>query len=197
MRMDIGQELTAREIVNCWSEEEIGAILKEYGEERYWKRIARSIVSARRDGVVDTTDKLTGIVLASVPGAARRQPIHPSTRVFQALRIAVNGELTSLEKALPKVVELLKPDGRFAIISYHSLEDRIVKRAFAALAKGCICPPDFPVCKCGRKPTVQLITRRVVRAGNEEVRSNPRARSAKMRVCERHGSEEQRVFAQT
>ena len=185
MRMDRGQELTAHEIVNKWPEEEIGRVLREYGEERRWKRISGAIAKARSGGPVETTLGLAEIVQRALPPRGRGQKIHPATRTFQALRIAVNGELEDLEAALPGAVGLLKPEGRLAVISYHSLEDRIVKRTFARYVKGCVCPPDFPECRCGRKPTLRLVSRKIVRPGIEEVESNPRSRSAKMRVCEK------------
>jgi len=185
MRMDRRHKLTAFEIVNEWPENDINRILREYGEERWWKRISRAICRARREKAIESTEGLRETIEAAVPGGGRGKAIHPATRVFQALRIAVNGELEALEVALPKAIDLLKPEGRLAVISYHSLEDRIVKQAFRTYAKGCICPPDFPICRCGRKPTVRIITKKVVRPGTSEIQLNPRSRSAKMRVCEK------------
>jgi 16S rRNA (cytosine1402-N4)-methyltransferase len=185
MRMDTRQALTAHEIVNKWSEAEIARVLREYGEERWWKRISRAIVATRSEKPIETTTGLSEIVETAVPSGSRSHGTHPATRVFQGLRIAVNGELEGLGIALPKAIELLDPGARLVVISYHSLEDRIAKRIFAQHAKGCICPPDFPVCRCGRQPVVRIVTKRVVTPGIEEIEENPRSRSAKMRVCER------------
>ena len=189
MRMDRSRELTAEKILNTWSGDHIAAILRDYGEERYWKRIVRGIENARKIRPISSTGELTEIVLDALPPPARKQQIHPATRVFQALRIAVNDELEGLRIALPKAISLLRGSGRLAVISYHSLEDRIVKREFATQAKGCVCPPDFPVCTCGRKAAVKIITRKVAVPSREEVLRNPRSRSAKLRVAEKLQSE--------
>jgi 16S rRNA (cytosine1402-N4)-methyltransferase len=189
MRMDRTQSLTAGTIINQWSEDELGRIIRDYGEERWWKRISHAIVAARIRKPVETTAELRGIIETAVPHKARKRGIHPATRVFQSIRIAVNEELDSLEKALPALLERLKEGARLAVISYHSLEDRIVKQFFLRNAKGCICPPEIPVCRCGRKPTLKIVTRKVITPTQEEIEKNPRARSAKMRVCESLGKE--------
>jgi len=185
MRMDRTNTLTAYDIVNNWPEEDLRKIFYEYGEERYSKQIARAIIKRRAVNQIDTTFKLNDTIISAVPAAARREAQHPSKRCFQAIRIAVNDELGSLRDMLENAPQLLKKEGRLNVISFHSLEDRLVKRAFAAGAKGCDCPGDLPVCICGKKPTLKLITRKPVVASTSETEKNPRARSAKLRIAER------------
>jgi len=185
MRMDKNDSLTAFEVVNTWQEGELRKIFYEYGEERYSKQIAREITKKRAAEQIDTTFKLNDTIISALPAAARREAQHPSKRCFQALRIAVNGELGSISSLLHIAPSLLKPEGRLAVISFHSLEDRIVKQSFAAAAKGCACPRDIPVCVCGVTPSLKLITRKPVTADENEVKQNPRARSAKLRIAER------------
>lgn len=185
MRMDQTDTLTARTVVNQWPQEELRRILFQYGEERYAPAIAGAIVRARGQAPIETTAQLAELVRSAMPAAALREKQHPAKRTFQAIRIAVNDELGAVERVVPQAAERLAPGGRLCVISFHSLEDRIVKNALAALAKGCICPPDFPVCVCGRKPQVRLVTRKPIEAGAEELENNPRARSAKLRVAEK------------
>ena len=187
MRMDTSAPLTAADVVNTWSQEELRRILFEYGEERYAPAIARAIVRARENAPVKTTLELVEIIKSAMPPAAMREKQHPAKRSFQAIRIAVNGELDALPPMLDAAVNGLNPGGRLAVITFHSLEDRIVKRALAEMAKGCICPPEFPVCVCGRRPRVRLVNRRPVTADDAELADNPRARSAKLRVAEKCG----------
>ena len=185
MRMDTTASLSAYEVVNAWSQEELRRILYEYGEERYAPAIAKAIVRARETAPVNTTLELVEIIRGAMPPAALREKQHPAKRSFQAIRIAVNGELDALPPMLEAAVDGLNPGGRLAVITFHSLEDRIVKRTLADLAKGCICPPEFPVCVCGRKPRVRLVNRKPVTADGAELADNPRARSAKLRVAEK------------
>ena len=185
MRMDTSAPLSAYEVVNTWSQEELRRILYEYGEERYAPAIARAIVRARETAPVNTTLELVEIIRGAMPPAALREKQHPAKRSFQAIRIAVNGELDALPPMLEAAVDGLNPGGRLAVITFHSLEDRIVKRTLADLAKGCTCPPEFPVCVCGRKPRVRLVNRKPVTADGAELADNPRARSAKLRVAEK------------
>jgi len=185
MRMDRSAGLSASDVVNTWGERELRDILWKYGEERYAGLIAAAIVRARGQVPIETTLQLVEIIRSAMPAAALREKQHPAKRSFQAIRIAVNDELGAVEELLENAVSLLKPGGRLAVISFHSLEDRIVKTAFAAAAKGCTCPPDFPVCVCGKKPQVRLVQRRPIMAGEEELARNPRARSAKLRVAEK------------
>lgn len=187
MRMDRTAGLTARDVVNGWSYEELRRILFEYGEERYAPAIARAIARARETAPVKTTLELVEIIKSAMPPAALREKQHPAKRSFQAIRIAVNGELDALPPMLRAAVDGLNPGGRLAVITFHSLEDRIVKRTLAELARGCVCPPEFPVCVCGKKPQVRLVTRKPVTAGGAELKENPRARSAKLRVAEKCG----------
>ena len=187
MRMDTSAPLSAADIVNTWSQEELRRILFEYGEERYAPAIARAIVRARETAPVKTTLELVEIIKSAMPPAALREKQHPAKRSFQAIRIAVNGELDALPPMLRAAVDGLNPGGRLAVITFHSLEDRIVKRTLAELARGCVCPPEFPVCVCGKKPQVRLVTRKPVTAGGAELEENPRARSAKLRVAEKCG----------
>ena len=188
MRMDTSAPLTAADIVNTWSQEELRRILFEYGEERYAPAIARAIVRARETAPVKTTLELVEIIKSAMPPAALREKQHPAKRSFQAIRIAVNGELDALPPVLEAAVDALNPGGRLAVITFHSLEDRIVKRALADMARGCTCPPEFPVCVCGGKPKVRLVNRKPVTAGEAELADNPRARSAKLRTAEKCGN---------
>jgi len=185
MRMDREEGLDARTIVNTWDEEELRRIFFTYGEERYAGRIAAAIVRRREKAPIETTGELAAIVASAQPAKARREDQHPAKRVFQAVRIAVNGELDAIEAAIPGAVRCLRAGGRLAAISFHSLEDRIVKTELNRLAKGCTCPPDFPVCVCGGKPEIKWITKKPIQAGSEELTENPRARSAKLRVAEK------------
>lgn len=185
MRMDRSAYLTAREVVNGWSYEELRRILFEYGEERYAPAIARRIVQTREQRPIETTLELVEVIKSAMPPAALREKQHPAKRSFQAIRIAVNDELGELPPMLRAAEKNLKPGGRLAVITFHSLEDRIVKRELQALATGCTCPPEFPVCVCGKKPKMKLITRKPIVSGEEELNENPRARSAKLRVAEK------------
>lgn len=185
MRMDTSAPLSAADIVNTWSQEELRRILFEYGEERYAPAIARAIVRARETAPVKTTLELVEIIKSAMPPAALREKQHPAKRSFQAIRIAVNDELASVERMLQHAVPKLNPGGRLAVITFHSLEDRIVKNSLSEFAKGCICPPDFPVCVCGRKPQVRLVNRKPTLPSEQELQENPRARSAKLRVAEK------------
>ncbi len=184
MRMDRASPLTAREIVNEWSEEALRRILFDYGEERYAPRIAARIVRRRADGPIETTLDLVDVIRSAMPAAALREKQHPAKRSFQAIRIAVNDELGSIERMLDSAPDRLRPGGRLAVISFQSLEDRLVKNAIRKREKGCTCPPDFPVCVCGFKQTLRSVGKPVT-AGEEELRANPRARSARLRVAER------------
>ncbi len=185
MRMNNEDSLTADTVVNTWSYEELKRILYDYGEERYAPRIAAAICSRREQKPIRTTLELVDIIRSAMPPAALREKQHPAKRSFQAIRIAVNDELGSVEKVMEDAIPCLNPGGRFAVITFHSLEDRIVKNGMADAAKGCTCPPNFPVCVCGKKPKVKLITRKPIVSGEEELERNPRARSAKLRVCEK------------
>jgi 16S rRNA (cytosine1402-N4)-methyltransferase len=183
MRMDPSQELTAKEIVNGWQERQLTTIFRRYGEERYARQIARGIIRRRREQPFERTGELVDTIKASIPAPARFGEGHPAKRVFQALRIAVNDELVSLEEALPSALEMLRPGGRLAVISFHSLEDRIVKQFLRDRERGCTCPPDFPVCVCGHEPELRAIQRRPVRPSEAEVSRNPRSASARMRAA--------------
>ena len=185
MRMDNGDALSADTVVNTWSYEELKRILYDYGEERYAPAIAAAIVRKREISPIRTTLELVDVIRSAMPPAALREKQHPAKRTFQAIRIAVNDELNSVSKAMDAAIPCLNPGGRLAVITFHSLEDRIVKNAMAAAAKGCICPPEFPVCVCGRKPQVTVLTRKPIVSGEEELERNPRARSAKLRICEK------------
>ena len=182
MRMDPSADFSARELVNEASERELTHIFRSYGEERYAKQIARAIVR-RREQPFERTGELVDTIKAAIPAPARFGDGHPAKRVFQALRIAVNDELTALEDALPAAVDLLKPGGRLAVISFHSLEDRIVKQFLRDQERGCTCPPDFPVCVCGQEPLLRATPRRAIRPSSRETASNPRAASARLRAA--------------
>ncbi len=186
MRMDRGDRLTAQEVVNDWPYEELRRILYDYGEERYAPQIAAAICRRREQKPVQTTLELVEIIRSAMPPAALREKQHPAKRSFQAIRIAVNDELGAVRQVIDAAIPRLKTGGRLAIITFHSLEDRIVKNAMADAAKGCICPPEFPVCVCGRKPQVRLVNKKPITATQEELAANPRARSAKLRVCEKY-----------
>jgi 16S rRNA (cytosine1402-N4)-methyltransferase len=183
MRMDPSADFSARELVNEASERELTRIFRSYGEERYAKQIARAILRRRREQPFDRTGELVETIKAAIPAPARFGDGHPAKRVFQALRIAVNDELTALEDALPAAVELLRPGGRLAVISFHSLEDRIVKRFLREQERGCTCPPDFPVCVCGNEPILRATPRRAIRPSSRETAANPRAASARLRAA--------------
>ena len=185
MRMNGEDSLNAEEVVNTWSQEELKRILYTYGEERYAPQIASAICRRREEKPIKTTLDLVDIIRSAMPPAALREKQHPAKRTFQAIRIAVNDELGSVEKVMEDAIPLLNPGGRLAVITFHSLEDRIVKTAMAAAAKGCTCPPNFPVCVCGNKPKVKLVSRKPIVSGAAELEANPRARSAKLRVCEK------------
>jgi 16S rRNA (cytosine1402-N4)-methyltransferase len=183
MRMDVSAPQTAQDVVNESSERELADIFRRYGEERFSRQIARAIVRRRAEQPLERTTDLVEVVRGAIPAPRRFGDGHPAKRVFQALRIVVNQELESLEQALPTALRLLSPGGRLAVISFHSLEDRIVKRFFAAQARGCTCPPDLPVCVCGKEPTLRLVTRKAVRPAPAETAANPRAASARLRVA--------------
>ena len=185
MRMNGEDHMTARDVVNPWSYEELRRILYDYGEERYAPQIAAAICRRREVSPIETTLELVDIIRSAMPPAALREKQHPAKRSFQAIRIAVNDELGSVEKVMVDAIPCLNPGGRLAIITFHSLEDRIVKNGMANAAKGCTCPPNFPVCVCGNKPKVKLISRKPIVASDEELEVNPRSRSAKLRVCEK------------
>jgi 16S rRNA (cytosine1402-N4)-methyltransferase len=180
MRMDPGQEVSAAEVVNTWEARQLARAFRDFGEERYAQQIARSIV---RNRPLETTHDLVEAIVSAIPAPARFGGGHPAKRVFQALRIVVNDELAEIDAALPLAWEVLKPNGRFAGISFHSLEDRRVKRFLAARAQGCVCPPDLPICVCGHEPEAELLTRRSVSPTAGEVAHNPRSASARMRAA--------------
>ena len=185
MRMDRTAALDAREVVNEWSYEELRRILFAYGEERYAPVIAKHIVQKREEAPIETTLQLAEIIKAAMPPSALREKQHPAKRSFQAIRIAVNGELDALPPMLEAAADKLHTGGRLAVISFHSLEDRVIKQTMQALATGCTCPPNFPVCVCGKKPKMKLISRKPIVSGEAELAYNPRARSAKLRVAEK------------
>ncbi|MBW3588980.1 MAG: 16S rRNA (cytosine(1402)-N(4))-methyltransferase RsmH [Actinobacteria bacterium] len=187
MRMDPEAPTTAAIIVNTYSEQSISSLIARYGEERFARRIARAIVRRRAKEPFATADDLAEVVRDAIPAATRRTGPHPARRTFQALRIEVNDELEALTESLPAAVEATAPGGRVAVISYHSLEDRIAKRTFAELSRGCTCPSDFPICVCGRESDLRVLTKKPVRPTDEESASNPRSDSAKMRVAEKLG----------
>ena len=185
MRMNGEDALDAHCVVNTWSYEELKRILYDYGEERYAPQIAAAICRRREQKPIETTLELVDIIRSAMPASALREKQHPAKRSFQAIRIAVNDELGAVSMAMEKAIPRLNPGGRLAVITFHSLEDRIVKNAMNAAAKGCTCPPNFPVCVCGKKPQVVCLTRKPIVSGDEELERNPRARSAKLRVCEK------------
>ena len=185
MRMNGEDSLSARDVVNTWSYEELRRILYDYGEERYAPQIAGAICRRRESAPIETTMELVDIIRSAMPPAALREKQHPAKRSFQAIRIAVNDELGSVEKVMADAIPCLNSGGRLAVITFHSLEDRIVKNGMANAAKGCTCPPNFPVCVCGNKPKVKLISRKPIVASDVELEANPRSRSAKLRVCEK------------
>ena len=185
MRMNSEDTMSAYDVVNTWSQDELKRILYDYGEERYAPRIAAAICSRRAEKPIETTLELVDVIRSAMPTQALREKQHPAKRSFQAIRIAVNDELGSVEKVMRDAIPCLNKGGRLAVITFHSLEDRIVKNAMADAAKGCTCPPNFPVCVCGKKPKVKLITRKPIVSGDEELERNPRARSAKLRICEK------------
>ena len=187
MRMDTSAEATAADLVNELDERELERVFKQYGEERYARQIARAIGRRRRERPFTRTGELVDTIKAAIPAPARFGDGHPAKRVFQALRIAVNDELGVLEEALPAAVEMLRPGGRLAVISFHSLEDRLVKRFIRAEARGCTCPPDFPICVCGNEPVLRALTRKAVRPGPAELAQNPRAGSARLRAAVKVG----------
>ena len=185
MRMDRSEALTAAIVVNEWPQEELKRILWQYGEERYAPQIAGAIARRRADKPIGTTLELVEVIRGAMPAQALREKQHPAKRSFQAIRIAVNDELAAVDRMLQAAVPRLSPGGRLAVISFHSLEDRIVKNALAAFARGCTCPPDFPVCVCGKTPQVRLVNRKPILSGEAELNENPRARSAKLRLAEK------------
>ncbi len=185
MRMDVRNPLTAFRVVNEYPEEELRRILFEYGEERFSSRIASNIIRAREGAPIETTGELVEIIKRSIPAASRDGGHHPAKRSFQALRIEVNAELDVIAPAIRSAVRLLSKGGRIAIITFHSLEDRIVKQTFAELAQGCTCPKDFPVCVCGKRPLVKVVSRKPILPTQKEIEENPRSRSAKLRVAEK------------
>lgn len=185
MRMDRSEGLTAADVVNTWSQEELRRILFQYGEERCAPQIAGAIVRRRADKPIETTLELVDVIKSAMPAKALREKQHPAKRSFQAIRIAVNDELASVDRMLRGVVPKLNRGGRLAVITFHSLEDRIVKTGLADFARGCTCPPDFPVCVCGKTPDVKLVNRKPILPTDREIEENPRARSAKLRVAEK------------
>lgn len=185
MRMNRQDALSAYTVVNTWPREELKRILYDYGEERYAPQIASAICRLREERPIETTLELVDVIRSAMPSAALREKQHPAKRSFQAIRIAVNDELGSVEQVMRDAIPCLNKGGRLAVITFHSLEDRIVKNAMAAAARGCTCPPEFPVCVCGKKPAVKLVNRKPIVSGSEELEDNPRARSAKLRVCEK------------
>ncbi|HEY1597258.1 MAG TPA: 16S rRNA (cytosine(1402)-N(4))-methyltransferase RsmH [Thermoleophilaceae bacterium] len=189
MRMDPDQELSARDVVNEWDEARLSKLFRSYGEERFSGQIARAIARRRKDAPLETTFDLVETIKSAVPAAKQFGGGHPAKRVFQAIRIAVNDELGELDRGLPAAWELLRENGRLAAISFHSLEDRRVKRFLVERARGCVCPPDFPICVCGRTPEAELVTTRAVAPTPGEVAANPRAASGKLRVARKLGEE--------
>lgn len=185
MRMNRQDSLTAFDVVNTWSREELRRILFSYGEERYAPQIAAAVERRRQEHPIETTLELVDVIRSAMPPQALREKQHPAKRSFQAIRIAVNDELGSVERMLSSAMDRLNPGGRLAVITFHSLEDRIVKNAMQEAARGCVCPPEFPVCVCGHTPKVKLITRKPIVSGTKELEENPRARSAKLRIAEK------------
>ena len=185
MRMDRSEGLTAADVVNTWSQDELRRILSQYSEERYAGLIAAAMVRRRADKPIETTLELVDIIKGAMPGKALKEKQHPAKRSFQAIRIAVNDELTAVDRMIRSAVPRLNRGGRLAVITFHSLEDRIVKTGMAEFAKGCTCPPDFPVCVCGKTPDIRLVTRKPILPSERELEENPRSRSAKLRVAEK------------
>lgn len=185
MRMDPERSLTAREVVNFYPESELKRIIFDYSEERFAGRIASRICSARAEKPIETTFELVDIIRSAIPAKAREDGPHPAKRTFQAIRIEVNSELSIISPTLDSLVSVLKPGGRLSVITFHSLEDRIVKQSFSSYSKGCTCPPDFPVCVCGKKPSLKLVTHKPILPSERELDENPRSRSAKLRVAEK------------
>jgi 16S rRNA (cytosine1402-N4)-methyltransferase len=186
MRFDVSRGTSAAELLATLSQPELTALFRRYGEEPYAPRIARAIVEARRASPIETAEELAGLVERVAPRTPPgRRRVHPATRIFQALRIAANEELDALQEGLAAALDLLRPGGRLVVLSYHSLEDRIVKRFFQAERRGCVCPPEVPICVCGRNPRLRLVTRPSVTPTSEEVAANPRSRSARLRAAER------------
>ena len=185
MRMDRSDRLTAWDIVNTWDAAALRKILYEYGEERYAPKIAAAIERRRSEKPIETTLELADLIRSAMPPAALREKQHPAKRSFQAIRIAVNDELGAVSRMMEAAIPLLAPGGRLAVITFHSLEDRIVKSAMQQAAKGCTCPPEFPVCVCGKKPQIRIVTRKPIVSGPAELEENPRARSAKLRIAEK------------
>jgi len=183
MRFDQSQKLTAFQLVNEWPEKELIRIFKEYGEERFARRIAQHIIRNRKNEPVSSTRALFSLIQQALPASFRHRANHTARRIFQALRIAVNDELNSLQEALPQTLDLLRKGGRLAVISFHSLEDRIVKRFFQEFSRDCVCPPEFPKCVCERKPALQVLTKKPIVPSKEEIAENPRAKSAKLRAA--------------
>lgn len=185
MRMDQTQPLTAATVVNQWSEQELSWIFSRYGEERYARQVAAAIVRNREKTAIETTLQLVDVIKSAMPAAALREKQHPAKRVFQAIRIAVNDELSACSEAVDAIIPRLKPGGRLCIITFHSLEDRLVKNGYQAQARGCTCPPEFPVCVCGKTPAIKLTPKKPILPSKEEIERNPRARSAKLRIAEK------------
>lgn len=185
MRLGKSRELTAEHIVNRYPTKDLEKIIRDFGEEKFWKIIAEKIDERRKEKPIKNTGELAQIIKSAVPPKYRHGRIHPATRTFQAFRIEVNQELSNLEKFIPQAIEALNVSGRLAIISFHSLEDRIVKNSFKKAAAGCVCPKDFPKCTCGKDPQIRIITKHPISPSDKEIRDNPRSRSAKLRVCEK------------
>ncbi|MBQ3181952.1 MAG: 16S rRNA (cytosine(1402)-N(4))-methyltransferase RsmH, partial [Clostridia bacterium] len=185
MRMNVKDALSAKDVINTYSQEKIADIIFRYGEDRWAKRIAEFIVKEREKEKITTTGQLVEIIKKAVPKGARQDGPHPAKRTFQAIRIEVNGELAGLQKAVRDFIDVLSPGGRLSIITFHSLEDRIVKTVYQEAAKGCTCPPELPVCICGKKPQGKVITKKAISAGKKELEDNPRARSAHLRIFEK------------
>ena len=185
MRMDTSQGKSAFDVINTYTYEQLVKIFFEYGEENYSKRIASRIIQKREESPINTTLELSKIIISVMPGSARREDQHPAKRIFQAVRLEVNGELEALKQLMNDLPQILNPGGVAAFIMFHSLEDRIVKQGFVNLAKGCICPKEFPVCRCDNKPKLKIITKKPILPGAEEIKENPRARSAKLRLAKK------------
>ena len=185
MRMDAEDDFSAEDVVNVYSEKDLARIIREYGEEKWASRIAKFIVKERQSGRIETTGQLVEIIKSAIPAGARREGPHPAKRTFQAIRIEVNDELKGLEDAVENFMDVLEVEGRFCVITFHSLENRIVKNKFKDRENPCICPPEFPVCVCGRKPDIKIITKKPILPAEEEIEMNPRSRSAKLRCVEK------------